>query len=86
MKIKFINAGTETEVDMEEGRSLLDMALIARIDPPYSCLEGSCGTCRALIEKGVTSENTEMSRVVRTCQAIPRSDFLVVNYDKTEPE
>ena len=86
MKIKFINADRETEVEAEEGRSLLDIALIARVDPPYSCLEGSCGTCRAFIEVGETTEDSSESRVVRTCQAIPRSDFIVVNYDKTEAE
>lgn len=89
MKIKFILGGVETEVDGESGRSLLDIALIARLLPPYSCLEGSCGTCEALIEEGKTSEDTEgkiAPRYVRTCQAVPRSESVIVNYDKVEPK
>lgn len=82
MKIKFIIDGKEIEVPGESGRTLLDMALIAQINPPYSCLEGSCGTCEAVIEEGKTSEDKPDTRVVRTCQALPWSEYVVVNYDK----
>ncbi|AHZ83720.1 2Fe-2S iron-sulfur cluster binding domain-containing protein [Bdellovibrio bacteriovorus] len=83
MKIKYILKGQEYEVEAESGRTLLDVALIARLNPPYSCMEGNCGTCEALIEEGLTSENKEVSRVVRTCQAVPSSEFVIVNYDKS---
>ncbi len=84
MKIKFVVDGVETEVEAESGRSLLDIALIARLQPPYSCLEGNCGTCEAVIESGKTTEDKIGSVTVRTCQAVPRSDSLTVNYDKVE--
>ena len=82
MKIKFILNSIETDTEADAGRSILDTALIARLTPPYSCLEGNCGTCSALIEIGETTEPDDGSGVVRTCQAVPKSDFLVVNYDK----
>lgn len=83
MRIKYTRLGREYEIVAEEGRTLLDTALIARIDPPYSCMEGSCGTCEALIEEGTTSENASPGSVVRTCQAVPSSVFVSVNYDKS---
>jgi len=79
MKVKFIYGGEEREIDADEGRTLLDMALIAQIPAPYSCMEGHCHTCEARIESGRTSEGTE---IVRTCQALPWSEYVVVNYDK----
>lgn len=72
MKIKFILNGRESEIEAESGRTILDIALIARLDPPFSCMEGHCGTCEALIE----------GQVVRTCQTVPSSDFTIVDYDK----
>ncbi|KYG70391.1 hypothetical protein AZI85_00070 [Bdellovibrio bacteriovorus] len=82
MKVKFIIEGKGTEVIAEEGRTLLDLALIAQINPPYSCMEGTCGTCEALVEEGKTSADAEGTQIIRTCQAVPWSEYVVVNYDK----
>lgn len=86
MKIKYVLAEKETVVEGESGRTLLDLALMARLSPPYSCMEGNCRTCEAFIEEGETSEDHEGSRVVRTCQAQPSSDWVIVNYDKVLPK
>lgn len=75
MKVKFIWQGQETTVDVEEGRTILDLALMARISPPYNCTEGHCGTCEAITDTGER---------IRTCQAVPRSDFQVIDYDKAQ--
>lgn len=83
MKITYIIGKKEIEVDGESGRSLLDIALMNQLNAPYSCLEGHCGTCEAVIETGSTTEDHEGSRVVRTCQAQPSSDWVIVNYDKS---
>ncbi|WP_168196476.1 2Fe-2S iron-sulfur cluster binding domain-containing protein [Bdellovibrio sp. NC01] len=84
--MKFILNNQETTVEAEEGRSLLDLALIARINPPYSCLEGNCRSCLAVIEFGDVGgdvpEDKDEKNVVRTCQAVPRSELVVANYDK----
>ena len=71
MKITFLWNGKTTVVDGEEGRTLLDLALMAGIQPPYSCLEGRCGTCEAVVA----------GEIVRTCQVLPALD-MVVDYDK----
>lgn len=75
MKVQFIWHGQETTVEAEEGRTVLDLALIAGIAPPYDCTEGHCGTCEAITETGER---------VRTCQAVPKSDFQVIDYDKAQ--
>ncbi|UXR64302.1 2Fe-2S iron-sulfur cluster binding domain-containing protein [Bdellovibrio bacteriovorus] len=83
MKITYIIRENKIEVEGEAGRSLLDIALINHLNPPYSCMEGHCGTCEAVIEEGSTTEDQEGSRVVRTCQAQPSSEWVIVNYDKS---
>lgn len=75
MKVKFVVHDEVIEVDAEEGRTLLDISLIAGIPAPYSCMEGRCGTCEVLILQGETSEK---GPVVRACQALPKSENLVV--------
>ncbi|XGC80394.1 2Fe-2S iron-sulfur cluster binding domain-containing protein [Bdellovibrio bacteriovorus] len=82
MKIKFILNGEETVAEGEKGRSLLDIALINKLSAPYSCMDGHCGTCEARILEGQTSEDKEGSEIVRTCQAIPSSEYVAVSYDK----
>lgn len=76
MKIKFIVGHETKEVQAEEGRSLLDMALIAGMAPPYSCMEGHCESCRALVN----------GKHRLTCQTVPSSmgmlEDLVVDYNK----
>lgn len=89
IKVIFVINGKEHEATMTAGQSLLEAALIARIDPPYSCLEGVCGTCMAYLEQGeiIQAEgelNTSSAdRNFRTCQAQPKSAFVKVNYDKS---
>lgn len=39
-------------LDVPAGRSILDMALAAGADVPYSCGEGFCGTCAARVIEG----------------------------------
>jgi len=74
---------------MRDGEKVLDTALEAGLDLPYSCRGGVCCTCRARLlegavtmEKNYTLEQAEIDRgFVLTCQAIPRSQLVVVSYD-----
>lgn len=75
MKVMFIVNNQVTEVEAEEGRTLLDLSLIAGLPAPYSCMEGRCGTCEVQILEGQTSEE---GPVVRACQALPKSEKVVV--------
>jgi ring-1,2-phenylacetyl-CoA epoxidase subunit PaaE len=74
VKITFILDQQIKEIhNPEEGRTLLDLALIAGLAAPYDCMEGSCGTCEANVN----------GKLVRTCQTLPSSEEnQTVNYNK----
>lgn len=85
-KVVYTINNVETEVELESGRTLLDGALISQLNPPYSCLEGVCSTCEAVVEKGEVNvrsgcETDEHPRRVKTCQTFPKSSFVKINYD-----
>jgi ring-1,2-phenylacetyl-CoA epoxidase subunit PaaE len=69
---------------------VLDVALNAGLDLPWSCRGGVCCTCRAKVmegsvqmEKNFTLEPWETDKgFVLSCQARPTSDRLVVSYDE----
>lgn len=82
--------GVETTIALQStGESILDAALQAGIDPPYSCAGGACGTCRAkvLLGKAVMDQNhvlddDEVERgYVLTCQAHPIAEEVRIDYD-----
>jgi ring-1,2-phenylacetyl-CoA epoxidase subunit PaaE len=69
---------------------VLDIALEAGLDLPYSCKGGVCCTCRARVlegraemERNYTLEQAEIDQgFVLTCQARPLTPILVVSYDE----
>lgn len=71
------------------GESILDAALKSGADLPFACKGGVCATCRCKIESGVVEmdvnyslEKDEIERgFVLACQAHPRSENVVVNFD-----
>ncbi len=72
------------------GASIVDTALAAGIRVPYACKGGMCCTCRAKLVEGEAEmkvnyslEAWEMERgFILTCQAVPKSDRLVLDYDQ----
>lgn len=81
VKIHFINGGLEKTVDYQAGHTLLDIAIINQLDPPYSCMEGDCSNCSARLEEGqVSGENS--GGMILTCQTkpAPGCSFLKVRY------
>lgn len=82
--------GIETSFSLSStGEPILDAALQAGIDPPYSCAGGACGTCKAkvLLGKAVMDQNHVLddaeveSGYVLTCQAHPVTEEVRVDYD-----
>ncbi len=69
--------------------TLLDSARRAGLAPPFSCEAGNCGTCIARLTEGsATMRNNEAldddevaDGYVLTCQAVPDTDAVTVNYD-----
>jgi ring-1,2-phenylacetyl-CoA epoxidase subunit PaaE len=75
---------------MNRDERVLDVALNAGLDLPWSCRGGVCCTCRAKVmqgsvamEKNYTLEPWETDKgFVLSCQARPTSDHLVISYDE----
>ena len=82
--------GKSHELAMRTDQHVLDVALSAGLDLPYSCKAGVCCTCRAkvldgavVMDKNFTLEGDEIDQgFVLSCQARPTSDRLVVSYDE----
>jgi ferredoxin len=74
----------------ERGDTILDAARRAALKPPFSCTAGSCGTCMAFVANGEVAmrvnnvldpDEVEQGWVL-TCQAIPRSREVAIDYDR----
>jgi ring-1,2-phenylacetyl-CoA epoxidase subunit PaaE len=74
---------------VHSNESILNAALRVRGDVPFACAGGVCGTCRAVLTDGTVDmvenyalEPEELERgYVLTCQSIPTSECVSVNYD-----
>ncbi len=82
--------GHETDFQIRyHGQAVLDVALNAGFDLPYSCKGGVCSTCKALVVEGKVHmdihyglEPDEIDAgYVLTCQSHPRSERLILDYD-----
>jgi ring-1,2-phenylacetyl-CoA epoxidase subunit PaaE len=81
--------GRASTMTVEPGTAILDGAQRVRPDLPFACKGGVCGTCRALLVKGEVTmrrnyalepEELEAGYVL-TCQALPASEVVTVDYD-----
>ncbi len=89
-KVKVMQYGIETEFDLEtSGISILEAAIEAGVDAPFSCKGAVCCTCRAKVLEGkvkmdanfaLTDEEVEEGFIL-TCQSHPITDNVVVDYD-----
>jgi ring-1,2-phenylacetyl-CoA epoxidase subunit PaaE len=90
VKLQLVLDGKTHEIDMRSNEAILDAALNAGLDLPYSCKAGVCCTCRAKVLDGqvemirnFTLEAPEVAQgYVLTCQAQPRCDNLRVSFDE----
>jgi ring-1,2-phenylacetyl-CoA epoxidase subunit PaaE len=81
--------GRTTTTTIPPGTPVLDGAQLARPDLPFACKGGVCGTCRARVVSGEVRmrrnfalEQAELDAgFVLTCQSLPVSDQLTVDYD-----
>ncbi len=82
--------GRATTVPIAEDETVLEAALRAGLDLPWSCRAGMCSTCRARLAEGrVTMEQNfslepwELEAgYILTCQSHPLTPALVVDYDQ----
>jgi ring-1,2-phenylacetyl-CoA epoxidase subunit PaaE len=88
-EVTVILDGRTSTTTIEPGTPVLDGAQRARPDLPFACKGGVCGTCRALLRSGEVRmrrnfalEPAELAAgFVLTCQSIPLTDQLTVDYD-----
>jgi ring-1,2-phenylacetyl-CoA epoxidase subunit PaaE len=82
--------GKKHQMQMLATDKILDVALAAGLDLPYSCKGGVCCTCRAKVmqgsvemEKNFTLEKWEAEQgFVLSCQAKPTSKEVVMSFDE----
>ena len=88
--IEIITDDATNTVKTKAVNTILDTALNEKIDVPYSCQGGVCCSCIAKITEGsATMANNQIltdeevgEGLVLTCQAVPTSAKVVVNYDE----
>jgi ring-1,2-phenylacetyl-CoA epoxidase subunit PaaE len=88
--VEAILDGTRHRFDTAPGETVMEAGLRAGLRIPYACKAGMCCTCRAHIVEGGATMRTNYSLepweqaqgFTLTCQAIPTSARLVVDYDR----
>jgi len=82
--------GRRHTVSYEPGDTILETARRVGLKPPFNCQAGNCGTCMAFLGEGkvrMRANNVLAAAEVEegwilTCQAIPTSRQVVVDYDR----
>jgi ring-1,2-phenylacetyl-CoA epoxidase subunit PaaE len=89
-KVTAIIDETETHFELaENGKSLLDAAIDAGMDAPYSCKGGVCTSCMAKVTEGTVKMDANYALTdkeisngfILCCQAHPTSEKLVFSWD-----
>lgn len=88
-EVEVVLEGRRTVSAVAAGATLLEGAQAGRADLPFACRGGVCGTCRARVIEGSVQmrrnyalDDAELAAgFVLTCQAVPTSDRVVVDFD-----
>jgi ring-1,2-phenylacetyl-CoA epoxidase subunit PaaE len=89
-KVTVVIDGVETSFELsQDGNTILDAALDAGVDAPYSCKGGVCTTCMGKVlqgevkmDKNFALTDKEVSGgMVLCCQAHPISDDVRISWD-----
>ena len=76
-------------VPLRPGETLLETARRAGLTPPFSCEAGNCGTCMAKLTEGSATMRVNDALMddevddgyVLTCQAVPTTENVTVDYE-----
>lgn len=89
-KVNILLDGEETTLELDKsGPAILDAAIAAGIDPPYSCKGAVCTTCMARLQKGkvkmdmnhALTDGELNEGLILTCQSHPVTDEVSISYD-----
>lgn len=87
--IKVTLRGQTFEMEVPKGKTILDVLVDAKKDPPYSCTSGACSTCMAKVTDGKVSmdscfaldDDEVEAGYILTCQAHPQTASVTLSYD-----
>lgn len=89
-RVTIIDGGKEFHFIMDDDfDTVLDGALAAGADLPFACKGGVCSTCKCQVVEGsvkmkknyALADKEVAQNFVLSCQAVPTSDRVVVNFD-----
>ena len=77
------------ELMLNQNKTLLEIALNAKIDVPYSCQGGVCSSCIARLTEGkvdmannqILTDDEIQEGLILSCQAIPKSNKIKIDFD-----
>ena len=90
VQITIVDGGKEFQFTMtKDYDNILDAALNAGADLPFACKGGVCSTCKCEVKEGsvemkinyALDEKEVAQNLVLSCQAVPTSEHLVVDFD-----
>ena len=90
VEITIVDGGKEFSFTMtKEYDNILDAALGAGADLPFACKGGVCSTCKCEVKEGhvemkinyALDEKEVSQNLVLSCQAVPTTDKVVVDFD-----
>jgi ring-1,2-phenylacetyl-CoA epoxidase subunit PaaE len=88
-EVKIILDGKEHIIQVASNEKILERALKAGLDAPYSCRSAICSTCMAKLVDGkvememnhvLTDSELEEGFIV-TCQSKPVTESVTISYD-----
>jgi 3-ketosteroid 9alpha-monooxygenase subunit B len=87
--IVLILKGKRSEIAYRTGDTVLETARRANLAAPFSCEAGNCATCMAFVRDGTVSMRANNALTpeevdegwVLTCQALPTSSSLTIEYE-----
>ncbi len=88
-KIRVTLDGLTADVQSRQDIAILDIAIDAGMDLPYSCKGGVCATCKAKLISGKVEMTTNFALeeeevadgYILACQAHAKTDFVEVSFD-----
>src|SRR5262249_36477996 len=91
-RITFVTLAGELAVDASEQQYLLDAAVQAGLQLPYSCLQGWCTTCAGKLLEGRVDQSEalrlfpqdEAAGFVLLCSTFARSDCRILTHQKEQ--